>query len=101
MQDQFLTLKKSKNRAIGESDKQEDAIIDMRGFYHCEEDEDQHFRDVILIKGKPVLEEDNENEGEDKPAVADKPASTESPNKESQNKEPQSKELQSKEPLYK
>jgi hypothetical protein len=67
MQDQFLTLKKSKNRAIGESDKQEDAIIDMRCFYQCEEDEDQHFRDALVIKGKPSNEEDNGNEPEKAP----------------------------------
>jgi len=42
MQDQFLTLKKSKNRAIGEADQQEDLVIDLRDFYHCTEDEDQH-----------------------------------------------------------
>lgn len=35
MHDQFLTLKKSKNQAIGQADKQEDTVIDMRDFYPC------------------------------------------------------------------
>lgn len=35
MQDQFLTLKKAKNKAIGEADQQHDAVIDLRYFYPC------------------------------------------------------------------
>lgn len=43
MEDQFLNLKKCKNKALGEADQQEDAILDPRVFYECEMDEDDHF----------------------------------------------------------
>lgn len=33
MQEQFLGLKKSKNRALGEADAQQDTTIDLRDFY--------------------------------------------------------------------
>jgi hypothetical protein len=40
MHDQFLTLKKSKNQAIGEADKQQDTILDVRDFYNSHVDEE-------------------------------------------------------------
>lgn len=33
MEGQFLNLKKCKNKALGEADQQEDAILDPRVFY--------------------------------------------------------------------
>ena len=33
MHDQFLGLKKLKNRVLGETDAQQDTIIDLRDFY--------------------------------------------------------------------
>lgn len=35
MHDQFLSLKKSRNQAIGETDQQQDEVIDVRDFYPC------------------------------------------------------------------
>lgn len=63
MYDQFITLKKSKNRAIGQSDQQEDVTIDLRYFYPCEEDEDQHYRNCLVLKPKNSGEE-NDKQGE-------------------------------------
>ncbi len=40
MENQFLSLKKSKNRILGEADQQEDQIFDIRDFYNCGLDED-------------------------------------------------------------
>jgi hypothetical protein len=33
MEDQYLGLKKSKNRALGEADQQHDGLLDVRNFY--------------------------------------------------------------------
>ena len=38
MEDQFLNLKKCKNKALGEADMQVDSILDPRVFYECQED---------------------------------------------------------------
>jgi hypothetical protein len=35
MEDQFLGLKKSKNRVLGEADQQHDGLLDIRYFYLC------------------------------------------------------------------
>lgn len=35
MEDQFLNLKKCKNKALGEADTQQDIILDPRIFYEC------------------------------------------------------------------
>lgn len=35
MENQYLSLKKSKNRIVGEADKQEDQLFDIRDFYNC------------------------------------------------------------------
>lgn len=40
MENQFLGLKKSKNRTLGEADQQEDRIFDVRDFFNCGLDED-------------------------------------------------------------
>lgn len=50
MEDQFLNLKKCKNKALGEADQQEDAILDPRVFYECEMDEDDHFEQAFILK---------------------------------------------------
>ena len=50
MEDQFLNLKKCKNKALGEADTQEDAILDPRIFYECAEDEDEHFEEAFILK---------------------------------------------------
>ena len=52
MHDQFLTLKKSKNQAIGEADKQQDTIIDVRDFYNSHVDEEQHYHTSFILKHK-------------------------------------------------
>lgn len=38
MECQYLALKKSKNRTLGEADQQEDQYFDVRDFYNCELD---------------------------------------------------------------
>ena len=43
MEDQFLNLKKCKNKALGEADQQIDILLDPRVFYDCDVDEDDHF----------------------------------------------------------
>jgi hypothetical protein len=40
MEDQFLNLKKCKNKALGEADQQTDALLDLRTFYECRLDDD-------------------------------------------------------------
>lgn len=50
MHDQFLTLKKSKNQAIGEADKQENAVIDLRDFYPARCEEDEHYHNAFVLK---------------------------------------------------
>jgi hypothetical protein len=40
MEDQFLGLKKSKNRTLAEADQQEDQLFDIRDFYPSGLDED-------------------------------------------------------------
>jgi len=35
MEDQFLALKKSKNKILVEADQQEDQPFDVRDFYNC------------------------------------------------------------------
>ena len=40
MENQFLGLKKSKNRTLAEADQQLDQIFDIRDFYNCGFDED-------------------------------------------------------------
>jgi hypothetical protein len=35
MEDQFLGLKKSKNKILVEADQQEDQLFDVRDFYNC------------------------------------------------------------------
>lgn len=50
MQDQFLNLKKCKNKALGEADTQHDEILDPRIFYECAEDEDEHFEQAFILK---------------------------------------------------
>ena len=50
MEDQFLNLKKCKNKALGEADTQVDAILDPRIFYDCAVDEDQHFEEAFILK---------------------------------------------------
>ncbi len=52
MHDQFLTLKKSKNQAIGEADKQQDTILDVRDFYNSHVDEEQHYHTSFILKHK-------------------------------------------------
>lgn len=52
MEDQFLTLKKSKNRALREADKQEDSIIDLRDFYPSTMEEDEHYKNSFVLKHK-------------------------------------------------
>jgi hypothetical protein len=43
MEDQFLNLKKCKNKALGEADQQIDVLLDPRVFYECAIDEEEHF----------------------------------------------------------
>jgi hypothetical protein len=62
MEDQFLNLKKCKNKALGEADQQIDTILDPRVFYDCEVDEDDHFENAFILKHR--------KEGEDRPATA-------------------------------
>lgn len=50
MHDQFLTLKKSKNQAIGQADRQEDAVIDVRDFYPSHTEEDDHYHNAFVLK---------------------------------------------------
>lgn len=40
MYDQLLSLKKSRNAAIGEADQQQDTVIDVRDFYPTTMDEE-------------------------------------------------------------
>jgi hypothetical protein len=40
MENQFLALKKSKNKILAEADQQEDQLFDIRDFYNCGLDED-------------------------------------------------------------
>jgi hypothetical protein len=42
MENQYLSLKKSKNRILAEADQQEDQLFDIRDFYNCGLDEDEH-----------------------------------------------------------
>ena len=58
MQDQFLTLKKSKNQALGEADKQQDTVIDVRDFYPSTIEEDQHYHEAFVLKHKNKEETD-------------------------------------------
>lgn len=50
MENEFLTLKKAKNRALGEPDVQEDTIIDMRVFFPSSMEEDEHFKESFVLK---------------------------------------------------
>lgn len=59
MHDQFLTLKKSKNQAIGEADRQEDTVIDVRDFYPHKE-EDDHYHDAFVLKHHKSEDKKNE-----------------------------------------
>jgi hypothetical protein len=52
MENQFLSLKKSKNKILGEADQQLDQLFDIRDFYNCELDEDEHLEKVFSKKGK-------------------------------------------------
>ena len=40
MDDQFLSLKKTKNRALADADHQIDELLDVREFFDCGLDED-------------------------------------------------------------
>jgi len=40
MEDQFLNLKKCKNKALGEADQQIDVQLDVRTFYECHLDDE-------------------------------------------------------------
>lgn len=40
VEEQYLALKKSKNRTLGEADMQHDGLLDLRIFYPCGFDED-------------------------------------------------------------
>ncbi len=42
MESQYLSLKKSKNRILAEADQQLDQLLDIRDFYNCGLDEDEH-----------------------------------------------------------
>lgn len=42
MENQFLTMKKCKNQALGEIDAQNDDLLDPRVFYEIKMDEDEH-----------------------------------------------------------
>jgi hypothetical protein len=42
MESQYLSLKKSKNRILAEADQQLDQLFDIRDFYNCGLDEDEH-----------------------------------------------------------
>ena len=61
MEDQFLALKKSKNRALGQADTQEDMVIDLRDFYPSGLEEDEHFHQAFILRHKK-----SEQEGDDK-----------------------------------
>jgi hypothetical protein len=50
MEDQFLNLKKCKNKALGEADQQNDIILDPRIFYESKQDEDEHFEEAFILK---------------------------------------------------
>lgn len=50
MENEFLTLKKAKNRALGDPDVQEDTIIDMRVFFPSSMEEDEHFKESFILK---------------------------------------------------
>ena len=50
MEDQFLNLKKCKNKALGEADQQTDVQLDVRTFYECHLDDEQHFEDAFILK---------------------------------------------------
>lgn len=50
MEDQFLNLKKCKNKALGEADQQSDLLLDPRLFYDCNIDEDEHFEEAFILK---------------------------------------------------
>lgn len=50
MEDQFLNLKKCKNKALGEADMQQDCLLDPRIFYECSLDEDEHFDEAFMLK---------------------------------------------------
>ena len=52
MEDQFLNLKKCKNKALGEADQQIDELLDPRVFYENAQDEDDHFEDAFVLKHK-------------------------------------------------
>lgn len=65
MQDQFLTLKKSKNQALGEADKQNDTIIDLRDFYASSFEEEDHFHESFVLKHK-VNKDGDQPKGQNK-----------------------------------
>lgn len=50
MEDQFLNLKKCKNKVLGEADQQIDVLLDPRIFYDFTLDEDEHFEEAFILK---------------------------------------------------
>lgn len=50
MDGQFLSLKKTKNRALADADQQIDELLDVREFFDCGLDEDEHFEETFDIK---------------------------------------------------
>ena len=50
MEDQFLALKKSKNKILVEADQQEDKLFDIRDFYLSGLDEDEHLEKILSLK---------------------------------------------------
>lgn len=50
MQDQFLNLKKCKNKALGEADQQVDGLLDPIVFYDSNIDEQEHFEEAFILK---------------------------------------------------
>lgn len=50
MEDQFLNLKKCKNKVLGEADQQIDILLDPRIFYDYTLDEDEHFEEAFILK---------------------------------------------------
>lgn len=61
MHDQFLSLKKSRNQAIGETDQQQDEVIDVRDFYSCSTEEEDHYHEAFVLKHKNKTENKVEN----------------------------------------
>ncbi|CAM5998982.1 unnamed protein product [Sphagnum balticum] len=50
MEDQFLNLKKCKNKALAEADQQTDSFLDPRTFYAVNIDDEEHLELAFTLR---------------------------------------------------